>query len=199
MNDRIRHLLKQMASVEEELNQALEDQVLPPSFQLKNKRIKFDRSVRAEQARHKVGFFRWLVSNRPQNLITAPIIYSMIVPLLILDLFVSLYQATCFPIYRISRVDRSDYLVFDRQHLAYLNFMEKVHCSYCAYGRGLIAYVGEIIARTESYFCPIKHARRVLGIHARYMNFLKYGEAADYATNLEKIRNALMTAEECRK
>ena len=75
-----------------------------------------------------------LLPNRPWNLITAPVIYSMIVPLLILDLFVSVYQATCFPIYGIARVCRGDYIIFDRQHLAYLDAVDKVHCSYCAYG-----------------------------------------------------------------
>ena len=106
---------------------------------------------------------RWLVTYRPQNLITGPIIYSMIFPLLILDVFVTVYQATCFPIYRVAKVSRGDYIVFDRQQLEYLNFIEKFHCTYCAYGAGLIAYVGEIVARTEQYFCPIKHARRILG------------------------------------
>jgi hypothetical protein len=115
----------------------------------------------------------------------------MIVPLVILDLCVSFYQATCFPIYRVAKVRRADYIVFDRQQLQYLNFIEKFHCTYCAYGNGLIAYVGEIVARTEEYFCPIKHARKVLGRQARYARFLDYGEAADYAARLEAIRAGL--------
>jgi hypothetical protein len=40
--------------------------------------------------------------------------------------------------------------------------------------------VGENVARTEQYFCPIKHARKVLGTHRRYANFLDYGDADDY-------------------
>ena len=124
-------------------------------------------------------------------LITGPIIYSMIVPLLLLDLCVSFYQATCFPIYGISKVRRGDYIVFDRQQLSYLNFIEKFHCTYCAYGNGLIAYVSEIVGRTEEYFCPIKHARKVLGNHSRYARFMGYGEAADYHAKLEEYRVAL--------
>jgi hypothetical protein len=139
----------------------------------------------------KQGFSRWIVINRPQNLITGPIIYSMIVPLLLLDLCVSLYQATCFPIYRVSKVRRSDYIVFDRQQLEYLNLIQKFHCSYCAYGSGLLAYAGEIVARTEAYFCPIKHASKVSGAHARYPRFIKYGEATDYERKLEKFRSQL--------
>jgi hypothetical protein len=55
--------------------------------------------------------------------------------------------------------------VFDRYHLAYLNVLEKLNC---AYANGLIAYVREIAGRTEQYWCPIKHARRVIGAHSHY-------------------------------
>jgi hypothetical protein len=53
------------------------------------------------------------------------------------------------------------------------------------------AYIGEITARTEQYFCPIKHARKALGTHARYAHFLDYGEADDYQAKLEAFRAAL--------
>jgi hypothetical protein len=115
----------------------------------------------------------------------------MIIPLLITDLFVSFYQFTCFPIYGIKKVRRADYIIFDRQQLNYLNFIEKFHCTYCAYGSGMIAYISEIIARTEQYFCPIKHARKILGTHARYTRFLDYGDAKDYEARLEEYRRAL--------
>jgi len=78
-----------------------------------------------------------------------------------MDLCVTLYQAFCFPIYRIAKVRRANYIVLDRQHLEYLNLIEKFHCTYCGYASGLVAYVYEIVARTEEYFCPIKHARRI--------------------------------------
>lgn len=191
MNDRIRDLLSQMNGLEEELRTALHDQEHRMFFQFKGKRIEFEQSVKQAHRRLKTGFFRWLVTNRPQNLITGPIIYGMIFPLLVLDLFVSFYQFSCFPIYRVAKVRRADYIVFDRQHLEYLNFIEKFHCSYCAYGTGLVAYIGEIIARTEQYFCPIKHARKMLGTHSRYQGFLDYGDAADYEARLEEFRKAL--------
>ncbi|RQW78495.1 MAG: hypothetical protein EHM79_21465, partial [Geobacter sp.] len=93
--------------------------------------------------------------------------------------------------YRVAKVRRADYIVLDRQHLEYLNFIEKFHCTYCAYASGLSGYVAEIVARTEQYFCPIKHARKILGTHSRYARFLDYGEAADYEAKLEEFRVAL--------
>ena len=190
-NERMRQLLIQMAALEEELRVAVKEQESRMLFQIKGKRIEFEHSIKQAHRKLKTGFFHWLVTYRPQNLITGPVIYSMIVPLAIVDLCVSFYQATCFPIYRIDKVRRADYIVFDRQQLEYLNFIEKFHCTYCAYGTGMIAYIGEIVARTEQYFCPIKHARKILGTHSRYAGFLDFGDAADHEARLEEFRVAL--------
>ena len=191
MNERITQILAQMAALEDDLRHAVQDQESKMFFQIKGKRIEFERSIKAAHRKLKKNFFTWLVTNRPQNLITGPIIYAMVLPLLMLDFFVSFYQFICFPIYRIHKIRRADYIVFDRQHLAYLNFIEKFHCTYCAYASGLMGYMGEIIARTEEYFCPIKHAHKILGTHGHYNRFLDYGDAADYEARLEEYRVAL--------
>ncbi|AOW12795.1 hypothetical protein LPB72_17505 [Hydrogenophaga crassostreae] len=191
MNERINEILEQMAALEADLRTAVHDQESRMFFQIKGKRVEFESSVKQAHRKLKTNFFRWLVTNRPQNLITGPIIYAMVIPLLMLDFFVTLYQWTCFPIYGIARVRRSDYLVYDRRHLGYLNFIEKFHCTYCEYGNGLMSYMAEILARTEQYFCPIKHAHKILGTHARYNRFLDYGEAEAYEAKLEAFRVAL--------
>lgn len=191
MNDRINHILQQMAALEADLRTAVHDQESRMFFQIKGKRVEFERSVGQAHRKLKTNFFRWLVTNRPQNLITGPLIYGMVIPLLMLDACVSFYQWTCFPIYGIKKVRRGDYLVFDRRHLGYLNFIEKFHCTYCEYGNGLMGYMAEILARTEQYFCPIKHAHKILGTHSRYNRFLDYGEADAYEAKLEAFRVAL--------
>jgi hypothetical protein len=180
-----------MAALEEDLRVALHEQETGALFQIKGKRVEFEHSIKETHRRLKSGFLHWLLTYRPQNLLTGPIIYGMIVPLVMLDLFVTFYQASCFPIYRVPKVSRGDYIVLDRQQLEYLNFIEKFHCTYCAYGSGLIAYVAEIVARTEQYFCPIKHARKILGTHSRYARFLNFGDPADYEVRLEAFRVAL--------
>jgi hypothetical protein len=191
MNDRIAGILAQMAALERDLHTAVQSQESKMFFQIKGKRVEFERSVLAAHRKLKKSFFRWLVTDRPQNLITGPVIYAMIIPLLMLDACVSFYQWACFPIYGIVKVQRRDYIVFDRRHLAYLNSIEKFHCTYCEYGTGLMAYMGEILARTEQYFCPIKHAHKILGTHTRYNRFLEYGEADAYEAKLEEFRVAL--------
>ena len=191
MNDRISQILARMAALEDELRTAVHDQESRMFFQIKGKRVEFERSVAQAHRKLKKNFLRWLVTDRPQNLITGPIIYAMVLPLLMLDACVTFYQWACFPIYGIGKVRRRDYLVFDRRQLGYLNFIEKFHCTYCEYGTGLMAYMSEILARTEQYFCPIKHAHKVLGTHARYNRFLDYGEADAYEAKLEAFRVAL--------
>jgi hypothetical protein len=191
MNERISHLLSQMAALEDELRSALHTQESSIFFQIKGKRVEFEQSMKTAHRKLKKNVFRWLVTNRPQNLITGPIIYGMVLPMLLLDLLVTLFQWTCFPIYGITKVRRSDYMVFDRHHLGFLNFIEKFHCTYCEYGNGLMGYMAEILARTEEYFCPIKHAHKVLGTHARYKHFLSYGDADDYEKKLEAYRVGL--------
>ena len=191
MNERIQQILTEITALEDDLRAALNEQQSTIYFQIKGKRVEFEQSIKHAHAKLKTNFFRWLVTNRPQNLITGPIIYSMIIPLLVADFFITFYQLTCFPIYGIQKVRRSDYIIYDRQQLNYLNFIEKFHCTYCAYGNGMIAYAGEIIGRTEQYFCPIKHARKILGTHSRYARFLDYGDADDYENKLEQYRQAL--------
>jgi hypothetical protein len=191
MNDKIRQLLAQIGALEAELLTAMHAQETRMFFEIRGKRVEFQRSVKDAHHRLKRGILRWIVTDRPQNFITGPVIYGMIAPLLLLDLCVTFYQAACFPIYGIAKVRRADYIVIDRQYLGYLNFYERFHCTFCAYANGLITYAGEITARTEQYFCPIKHAHKVLGTHARYARFLDYGDPTDYHKRLEEFRTEL--------
>ena len=125
------------------------------------------------------------------NLLTTPIIYSLSLPFLLLDLWVTAYQWVCFPVYGIALVRRQRYLVIDRHKLAYLNAIEKANCTYCSYANGVLAYVREVAARTEQYWCPIKHSRRITATHGRYHRFFDYGDGAGYRHGLALVRKGL--------
>jgi hypothetical protein len=191
MNSRIRQILDQISALEVELNAAVQEQGSRLLYQLEGKRVVFEQAIKDAHLRVKLGVFLWFFTIRPQNFITMPVIYGMAVPMILLDLCVSLYQLTCFPIYGIARVKRSDYFVLDHQHLAYLNIIEKFHCVYCSYAVGLLAFASEVTARTEQYFCPIKHAAKILGAHSHYKHFLEYGEADNFHGKLEAFRTQL--------
>ncbi len=192
MDDRIRHILEQIKVLEDEIQSELNKQGSRWFYQIQGRRIEFERTIREKHRSVKLGILHWFLTVRPLNYLTAPIIYGMFVPMLVFDLLIMFYQFTCFPIYGIPKVKRSDYFSFDHRHLAYLNIIEKFDCLYCSYGNGLLAYATEIFARTEQYFCPIKHARKVLGRHARNKYFMDYGDAADLHKRIEEIRVALI-------
>lgn len=196
MNDRMRQILDQINKLEEEIESELNNQKSKWLYQIRGRRIEFERSIREKHHSLKLSAFHWFKTVRPQNYITAPIIYGMVVPMMVLDLCLMFYQATCFPIYGIRKVKRADYIVFDHRHLAYLNIVEKFDCLYCSYGNGLMAFATEIFARTEQYFCPIKHAHRIKGNHARYQYFLDYGDAEDLHKRLEAVRDSLINENE---
>jgi len=147
----------------------------------------FSREIIKEHRLLKITSWRHLRNTHILVILSSPLIYVCVVPFLLLDLAVALYQSVCFPIYGIPKVCRSDYLAFDRGRLAYLNSIEKVACIYCSYANGLLAYITEIAARTEQHFCPIKHALRNLQAHSRYAKMLPYGDAQAYRTKAEAV------------
>jgi hypothetical protein len=191
MKDKIQQLVNQITKLQDELNAALDEQKVRLRYQIEGRRVVFEQAIRETHQRIKLGVFRWFLTIRPQNYLTMPIIYGASIPLLLFDMSVSLYQGLCFPVYGIPKVKRANYIVFDHQHLAYLNVIEKAHCLYCSYAVGMLAYTSEIIARTEQYFCPIKHASKIASAHSRYECFLDYGDGEEFHRKLEAFRTSL--------
>lgn len=191
MNEHVRGLVTQIHELEEELRTALHEQKTRMLFEVQKGTVRFSSEVSANHRMFQVGIWRWLLSSDLRNALTAPLIYGLFLPMALYDLCLTIYQAVCFRLYRIPRVVRSQYIVIDRHHLRYLNTIERLNCAYCGYGNGLLAYATEITSRTEQYWCPIKHAHKLLGVHKRYANFLDYGDAAGYQSELEGFRAEL--------
>jgi len=126
-----------------------------------------------------------------RHLISAPFVYGLLAPIALLDAAVSGYQAVCFRLWRMPRVRRSDHLILDRHKLAYLNGPQKLNCLYCGYANGVLGYAREIAARTEQYWCPIKHATEPAAPHARYAEFVSHGDAAGFAARSAALRTAV--------
>ena len=154
-------------------------------------RVWFNQELRGQHRRLRQSIPAYLREADLLSLVTAPIIYSLLVPLLALDLWVTVYQRVCFPIYGVARVPRRRYFAIDRHKLAYLNGIERVNCTFCSYANGLLAYVREVAARTEQYWCPIKHARVIPAPHSRYHGFADYGDAHRYRNGLPSLRRGL--------
>ena len=184
-------LTEKLRSVEAEIEAEMAKRREELRFQVVNHRIVFEQEVLRLQRAIKTRALRYLIEANPLMILSAPVIYSLIVPIALADIWVMAYQAICFPVYRIPKVRRRDYLVFDRHHLAYLNIIEKINCAYCSYANGAIAFVREVAARTEVYWCPIKHARRVLGPHPHYRGFADFGDAEGFREKLKQMKNGV--------
>jgi hypothetical protein len=184
MNKNIDDLLARIRALED----ALDEEYRQTREEWARKKIELAEEFQRQQRRYKTGLFRFLLRTRLLVVLTAPIIYAGWIPFLLMDFFVTLYQFICFPVYRIPRVRRADYLVFDREELPYLNIIEKFNCFYCSYGNGIAAYTREVAARTEQYWCPIKHARRIKAAHQHYPKFVDFGDAEAYQQGLNRLR-----------
>ena len=187
MSEPIVGLVEKIRLLELELEAEIAKRGAELRYGLEQGRVVFEEEVRRRHKELKTQLWRYVLRARPLVALTAPLIYVLIVPLVILDVSVNLYQAICFPAYGLKKVRRRDYFVFDRNHLAYLNLLEKLNCAYCSYATGMISFVQEVVARTESYWCPIKHARRLIGAHAHYRDFVEFGDAEAYRVWLARF------------
>jgi hypothetical protein len=70
----------------------------------------FDKELRETHRKLRQSIPAYIREGDVLSLLTAPITYSLLLPLVMLDLWVTLYQSVCFPIYGIARVPRRRYL-----------------------------------------------------------------------------------------
>jgi len=193
MTQRMKEIADQIVGLQAELDREIERRRKALGMTLSGRIGEFELGVAAEHRRLRLGMAKFLGRTSPAVVLTAPVIYSLIVPFAIVDAWVSAYQAICFRAYRIPQVRRRDYIAFDRDRLGYLNLIERLNCTYCAYANGVVAYVREVASRTEQYWCPIKHAVKVSEPHQRYYEFLEFGDAEGYRARLDEFRERLRT------
>jgi hypothetical protein len=191
VHDEIRRILGEIRALEEELRDKLHAHEARLEFRIRGRRVEFAEEIRAAHRKARVGIIRWVASGDIRNILSAPFIFALIIPFALLDLFLCIYHAVCFRLYRLPPVPRADYVVIDRHHLHYLNILQKLNCVYCGYVNGVIAWARELASVTEQYWCPIKHARKVRGSHTRYAQFIDYGDTEAMAVRVVDLREEL--------
>jgi len=189
MTTQLEILLDKIKVLETELIEELQKQEEEFSYEIRKRRVYFEENVIVRHKEYVKRLFNYITDAPLKHILSAPFVWICIIPSLLMDVTISLYQAVCFPIYGIPKVKRRDYIVYDRQYLHYLNLIEKINCGYCSYVNGLIAYLQEIAARTEQFWCPIKHAKRIKTLHSRYQKFFSYGDAQKYRSQVDSVRH----------
>jgi len=195
LKTRFDEILRRLRLVQQELDTEL-DRVLADGrdsfrYTLERGRVVFEHGMRSLHLEQRTGIWSYVKDAPISFILTAPVIYGLIIPLVLLDVSVTVFQHICFRAYGISRVRRRDYLVIDRHHLAYLNGIEKLNCIYCGYANQLFEYAREVAARAEQFWCPIKHSRRSPDPHRHTPDFVDYGDADAYTRLLEPLRQDL--------
>lgn len=180
MNSKIDEIFEAIRILEENLKNEIDSE-----------QERLSANLQTAQKQFKETLLHYLWRTPLLHYLTAPIIYAGIIPAFILEFFLFIYQAVNFRVYKITPVLRKDYFVFDRASLEFLNIIEKINCFYCSYFSGLLQYTIEIVGKTEQFWCPIRHARKLRFHHAHYSKFTPYGDGARYRVELPKLREDL--------
>lgn len=181
-------ILDKIEALEKELAQELEKKEQRFLYTVREKRVRFNEEVKQRHRKLAATWSDYAYESGIMRMLTIPVIYFALVPAVFMDAVVSIFQLICFPVYGIPMVKRSTYIVMDHHQLRYLNLIEKLGCAYCSYFNGLIGFIREVAARTEQYWCPIRHARPVQAPHSRYRHFFTYGDAEGYRNGLAEVR-----------
>lgn len=189
MNSKINKILEEIDIKKQELLKEYKNLRKKYNFEYIKWKIVFTKEEREKNKKKKNSFFKSIFNLRFREIISGPFIYSMIIPALILDLFLFMYQNTAIRLYGIPLAKRSDYIKMDRKSLDYLNWFEKINCLYCSYVNWLFSYAVEIAGRTERYWCPIKYANRKMWWHSMEKHFADFWDSEGFRELYCKYEN----------
>lgn len=188
MNDKIKEIIDEIEAMKQKLADEIELQEKHIIYEIKNGYVRFENEMLEKQKENMKNLFAWFRDIPLLHLLSAPLIYAMVIPAALLDVILFVYTLVVFRIYRFAPIKRSDYIVFDHHYLGYLNPIEKLNCLYCSYFNGLMQYASVIAGRTELFFCPIKHAKKIAYEPPFYYRYLSYGEGEEYQKKLKELR-----------
>jgi hypothetical protein len=194
MQETIREILEKIESLNQDLRKEYDRLAQKYGFSLSKRKVIFLEEFRRRNKSFKLPAWRYIIFAQIRFILSAPFIYGMIVPTLCLDICATIYQHAAFRLYRIPRVCRKDYIVYDRRFLDYLNWIQKLNCLYCSYVNGVLAYAVEIGARTERFWCPIKAASKPKFNHGWYKDFADYGSPEEWKEKFADNEKAFIDA-----
>jgi len=177
MDSKIVHLRAEIAGLQDKLRVLEDSEEASQTSKPDLDRMFFDDATVEQHRAQRSPTIPYILNLPIGAHVSAPFVYGMVFPIAFLDICLFIYQAVCFGLWKVARVRRGDYVVIDRHHLAYLNGIEKLNCVYCGYANGIFAYAQEIAARTEQFWCPIKHASQIAQPHSHYADFTEFGDA----------------------
>ena len=192
MQSQIREILLKIESLNNELKGEYDRIAKKYGFAHEKQKIIFLEEFRKRNKAFKFPTWKYVIPSNLRHFLSIPFIYVMIIPVVLLDIFLTIYQWTAFSLYRIPKVKRMEYFVYERRFLDYLNFIQKINCLYCSYVNGVFAYAVEIGARTERYWCPVKAAHKPRFSHGWYQDFADYGNPEEWNAKFKEEDRAFI-------
>jgi anti-sigma-K factor RskA len=94
----IARLIGQIAELEAELEAEMARRAAQLRVAFVDGRLKYEQDVLRRHRELQSSLWNYLRSARVLVVITAPVIYALILPLVLLDIFITIYQFICFPV-----------------------------------------------------------------------------------------------------
>ena len=196
MRSEINHILTDIRKKREELFNAYEQLKKEYGFSIEKRRIIFSKKAKEYNKLFRNSWVDSIFSTQLREFLSIPFIYSVAIPVILMDIVFFIYQQTAFRLYKIPLVKRRDYIVYDRRYLDYLNWIQKFNCIYCSYVNWFLSYAVEIAWRTEKYRCPIKHAHKMKWWHDWQEDFADYGDPETFKKTFCSINEYKRLAKE---
>jgi hypothetical protein len=147
MKSTIKDILAKIESLNNDLREEYDRLSEKYGFYLNQKKVIFLDMFRKKNKEKKIPLYRYLIPRNMRHvryILSIPFIYGIGIAVLCFDICITIYQWCAFYLYRIPYVKRSEFIIYDRRFLDYLNILEKINCLYCSYVNGVFAYAVEI-------------------------------------------------------
>lgn len=186
MRTSIQDILANIEKLNAELREEYDRLAEKYGFAFRKRRVVFLEEFRKRNKEFKFPTWKYVIPTNIRHVLSIPFIYWVFPIAVAFDIAITLYQWIAFTLYRIPRVKRSEYFIYERRFLDYLNIVQKINCLYCSYFNWLAGYAVEIGSRTERFWCPIKAAHKPKFSHDWYKDFADYGNPEEWN---EKMKN----------
>src|ERR1700722_18719812 len=94
----ITRLVESIRGLERQLEQEIAKRRVELNYKVHDGVVHFEQAVIARHRLLRARLLSYVFGARPAMILTAPAIYALIIPVVLLDLFVAVYQTVCFPV-----------------------------------------------------------------------------------------------------
>lgn len=114
MGSSIQEILKKIETLNNDLREEYDRMLEKYGFSFQEKKIIFLEEFKKRNKKFKLPLWRPLTTTNLRQIIAIPFISGMIIPAIFLDICITIYQGIAFSLYRIPKVKRSEYIIYDR-------------------------------------------------------------------------------------